>query len=52
VVFIRKNKNRSGSYSIQIVSKDPGRYKVLMTLGSGKIAQEIEFLYQRARQEV
>ena len=52
MVFIRKNKNRSGSYSIQIVSKERGRYKVLKTLGSGRSAKEVEFLYQRARQEV
>ena len=52
MVFIRKNKNRSGSYSIQIVSKHRGNYKVIKTLGSGRSAQEIEFLYQRARQEV
>ncbi|MBN1599901.1 MAG: hypothetical protein JW894_16515 [Bacteroidales bacterium] len=52
MVFIRKNKNRSGSYSIQIVSKQRGTYKVLKTYGSGRSAQEIEFLYQRARQEM
>ena len=52
MVFIRKNKNRSGSYSIQIVSKDRGQYRVLKTLGSGRSEQEIEFLYQRARQEL
>ena len=52
MVFIRKNKNRSGSYSIQIVSKQRGTFKVLKTLGSGRSAQEIEFLYQRARQEI
>jgi len=51
-VFIRKNKNRSGSYSIQIVSKSGGRYKVIKTLGSARHDQEIEFLYQRARQEL
>jgi transposase len=51
-VFIRKNRNRSGSYSIQIVSKRGGRYKVIRTLGSGRSNQEIEFLYQRARQEL
>jgi hypothetical protein len=52
VAFIRKNKNRSGSYSIQIVSKERGKYKVLKSLGSGRSEQEIEFLYQRARQEL
>ncbi len=52
MVFIRKNKNRSGSYSVQIVSKQRGQYKVLKTLGSGHSEQEIEFLYQRAQQEL
>lgn len=52
MVFVRKSKNRSGSYSIQIVSKARGHYKVLKTIGSGNSEQEIEFLYQRARQEV
>jgi transposase len=52
VVFIRKNRNRSGSYSIQIISKERGKYKVLKTLGSGRTDQELEFLYQRARQEI
>lgn len=52
MVFVRKNKNRSGSYSIQIVSKNRGRYKVLKTLGSGRSSQEIEFLCQKARQEI
>ena len=52
MVFIRKNKNRSGSYSVQIVSKHRGRYKVLKTLGSGRSEQEIEFLFQRAQQEL
>jgi transposase len=51
-VFIRKNRNRSGSYSIQIVSKRAGRYKVIKTIGSGRSNQEVEFLYQRARQEL
>jgi transposase len=51
-LFIRKNKNRSGSHSIQIISKDRGKYKVIKTLGSGRTDQEIEFLYQRARQEM
>ena len=52
MVFIRKNKNRSGSYSVQIVSKQRGSYKVLKTLGSGRSEQEIEFLYQRAQQDL
>lgn len=51
-MFIRKNRNRSGSYSIQIISKKWGRSKVIKTIGSGRTPQEIEFLVQRARQEI
>ena len=51
-MFIRKNKNRSGSVSIQIISKESGRYKIYKTVGSGKTDQEIEFLYQRANLEL
>jgi transposase len=51
-MFIRKNKNRSGSISIQIITKQTGRYKVVKTIGSGRTEQEIEFLYQRAKQEL
>jgi hypothetical protein len=52
VVFIRRNKNRSGSVSVQIISKERGQYRVLKTLGSGYSDQEIEFLHQRAQLEV
>ena len=52
MLFIRKNKNRSGSYSIQIISKSRGKYKVVKTLGSGRSEEEIEFLYQQARHEL
>jgi len=51
-MFIRKNKNRSGSFSIQIISKESGKYKIYKTIGSGKTDQEIEFLYQRANLEL
>jgi transposase len=49
-MFIRKNKNRNSSVSVQIISKDRGKYKVIKTLGTGKTEEEIELLYQRARQ--
>ena len=51
-MFIRKNRNRSGSVSIQIVSKNKGRYQVIKTVGSGRTEQEIEILYQRAKIEL
>jgi transposase len=51
-MFIRKNKNRSGSTSVQIVSKDHGKYKVVKSVGYGRTDSEIEYLYQKARQEL
>jgi len=51
-MFIRENKNRSGSVSIQIISKESGNYRLVKTIGSGKTPQEIAFLKQRAQQEI
>lgn len=51
-MFIRKNKNRNNSISVQVISKDNGKYKLLKTLGTASTDQEIEFLYQRARQYI
>lgn len=51
-MFIRENKNRSGSVSIQIISKESGKYKLIKTIGSGETPQEIAFLKQRAQQEI
>lgn len=51
-MFIRQLKNRSGSTSIQIISKARGRYKVIKSLGSATTQQEIDRLVQSARQEI
>ncbi len=51
-MFIRKLKNRSGSVSIQIISKARGRYKVVKTLGSATTRQEMDRLIGQAEQEV
>lgn len=51
-MFIRKNKNRSGSTSVQIVSKAQGKYKVLKSIGCGRTDKEIQYLYRRAKQEL
>src|SRR5690554_3593644 len=50
-MFIREKKNKSGSVSIQIISKDSGRYKVVKTVGSGVTRQEIEHLKIKAEAE-
>lgn len=52
VMFIRKNKNRSGSVSIQIIRKDLRRNKVIMTVGCAKTKQEEEFLVIKAQEEL
>lgn len=51
-MFIRKNKNRKGGFSIQLVQKIQGRYKLVKTIGTGNSSQEVEFLFQKARQEL
>lgn len=51
-MFIRKNKNRSGSVSVQIISKASGKYRLLRTIGSGRTKEEIDILVSRARLEM
>jgi transposase len=41
-MFVRKNRNRSGSVSVQIISKENGRYRVIKTIGSSVNPEEIE----------
>ncbi len=43
-VFIRKKKNRSGSFSIVIVDKSGSKYNEIHTIGTGKTADEINSL--------
>lgn len=51
-MFIRKKKNRSGSTSIQIISKNSGKYKVVETIGCCKSEHEIERLLQQAKERL
>jgi transposase len=48
-MFIRRCKNRSGSISVQIISKEKGKYTVLETLGSAKNPEELEKLSLKAQ---
>jgi transposase len=48
-VFIRQNKNRSGSISVQVVSKFGGKYKVLYTAGSSLLPEPLELLKIKAQ---
>ena len=51
-MFLRKLKNRSGSISVQIISKAGGKYKVVKTIGCGKTEQEVQKLYYLGKQEL
>jgi hypothetical protein len=51
-MFLRKLKNRSGSTSIQIISKQRGKSKVVKTIGSSDNEQQIQKLVFLGRQEI
>ncbi len=48
-VFIRQKKNKSGSISVQIISKIGGRYKVAKTIGSSESEDQVKLLVQQAK---
>jgi transposase len=51
-MFIREKKNKSGSSSVQIISKSSGKYKVVKTIGSGTTQEGILLLLHQARHEL
>jgi hypothetical protein len=51
-MFIRRNKNRSGSVSIQIIKKIGRRNKVVKTVGCARTHREEELLVLLAKTEV
>lgn len=51
-MFVRKLRNRSGSISVQIISKERGKYKVIKTIGCSFNEQEIEKLLYLGKQEI
>ncbi len=51
-MFIREKKNKSGSSSVQIISKSAGRYKVVKTIGSSSSQEGILLLLHQARHEL
>ena len=48
-VFIRQKNNKSGSISVQIISKIGGRYKVAKTIGSSESEDQVKLLVQQAK---
>jgi transposase len=51
-MFIRKKKNKSGSTTVQIISKADGKYKVVKTIGCSNEIKDIENLEILAKQEI
>lgn len=51
-MFVRKLPNRSGSISIQIISKRKGRYKVVETVGTSRDPDTIEQLVIEAKNKI
>lgn len=51
-MFLRKLKNRSGSTSIQVISKERGKYRVVKTIGSSRTDQELQKLEFLGKQEI
>jgi hypothetical protein len=51
-MFIRQKKNKSGSISVQIISKHNGKYAVEKSVGSSSTAQGVEVLLHQARHEL
>jgi transposase len=51
-VFVRQKKNKSGSVSIQIITKSGGRYRVVKTIGRATTDQQIATLVYQGKQEL
>lgn len=49
-MFVRRNRNRSGSVSVQVIAKDGGRYRVICTVGTASHPDAIERLVREAQE--
>lgn len=43
-MFVRKKKNKSGKFSVQVIDKSSGKYKMLKTIGSSADVDKVEEL--------
>jgi hypothetical protein len=51
-MFIRKKQNKSGSTSVQIISKSNGSYKVVKSMGSSDTEEGVTLLLYQAKHEL
>jgi transposase len=49
-VFIRRKSNKTGTVSVQVISKHTGTYQVMRSFGTGRTEQELVRLEEHARQ--
>ena len=49
-MYIRRIANKTGTVSVQVISKHTGKYKVMRSFGTGRNEQEIVRLEEHARQ--
>ena len=48
-MFVRRKPNRTGTVSVQVISKQRGKYQVLRSFGVGRTEQELVRLEELAR---
>jgi transposase len=51
-MFVRKKKNKSGTTSVQIISKSRGKYRVIKTIGCARTTREEELMMLLANTEL
>lgn len=49
-MFVRQKKNKSGLISVQVIDKSGGKYKVIKTIGSSAVPEEVECLISKGKQ--
>lgn len=51
-MFVRQKTNKTGSKSVQIISKSRGKYRVIKTIGSSTDNYQVEKMTEIAKQEI
>lgn len=47
-MFIRRKPNKSGSFSVQVIDKVRGHYKLIKSFGSSKLEEELTAMEKEA----
>ena len=49
-MYVRRKPNKTGTVSVQVISKHAGSYRVMRSFGTGRTEQELVRLEEHARQ--